>query len=168
MTQGRRRGLLEASPLLRARCPAPGLCCLVLGRGQPGARWETARGRPGLWQSATGSISALGVCSPNHTVCSLLPTVMSSVKPVSPALKAALLERLSAPSPPCSATSLLSAALPCLKTSLSVFYFRPEIWTCDTVVSSRMCLLQRAGETRTAAVVFAFARFFPVPFSSRT
>lgn len=48
MTQGRRSGLsarggglLEASPLLRARCPAPGLCCLVLGRGQPGARRET-------------------------------------------------------------------------------------------------------------------------------
>lgn len=128
MTQGRRSGLSagggglpEASPLLRAR------------------------GRPGLWKSATRGITALGICSPNHTVSSLLPTVMSSVKPCHPALKAALPEWLSPPSQPCSATSLLSAALPWLETSLSVLLlaWNLNVWYWGLVRPGqlRSCLL---------------------------
>ena len=146
MTQGLRSGLSaggggfpEASQLLRAR------------------------GHPGFWKSATRGITALGICSPNHTVSSLLPTVMSSVKPCHPTLKAALPEWLSTPSPPCSATSLLSAALPWLETSLSMLLlaWNLNVWYCCqlTGVSSA-----EGWWDQDSCCPFCFSSIFSCPF----
>lgn len=161
-------GFPGASPLLRDSCPAPGLCWMVLGRGQLGTRRVWPGAILGSESRRQGASTTHGICSPNHTASSPLPAMMSSVDPVSPCIEGCP-SRVTCQHHPCGAgpPRFSLQVYPDLR-QVCQCYFWPEIWTCDSVVSSWICLLQRAGETRTAADVFAFALFFSVPFYSRT
>ena len=80
-------GFPGASPLLRDSCPAPGLCWMVLGRGQPGTRRVWPGAILGSESRRQGASTTHGICSPNQTASSPLPAMMSSVDPVSPCIE---------------------------------------------------------------------------------